>query len=65
MAEFLWTTLKLSEFLGVSPRTIENWRLRGGGPKYVMVGGRPRYQPETVQEWLKSREQRHSSDKAA
>ena len=25
------------EFLGVTRRTMQNWRLKGGGPKYVWI----------------------------
>lgn len=27
-----------AELLGVSPRTLEAWRVRGGGPRYVVLG---------------------------
>lgn len=34
------TTRQAAEVLGVSPRTLEDWRLRGGGPVYRKVGRR-------------------------
>jgi hypothetical protein len=33
-----------AEFLGVSVRTLEAWRVRGGGPPYVKIGRAVRYQ---------------------
>ncbi|MDP2259954.1 MAG: helix-turn-helix domain-containing protein [Caulobacter sp.] len=36
----LLTTRDAAEFLGVSPRTLEDWRLRGGGPLFCKVGAR-------------------------
>jgi len=31
-------------FLGVSPRSLQAWRVRGGGPPYVKIGRAVRYQ---------------------
>jgi predicted DNA-binding transcriptional regulator AlpA len=33
-----------AEFLGVSVRTLQAWRVRGGGPQYVKLGRAVRYQ---------------------
>ena len=33
-----------AEFLGVSGRTLEAWRVRGGGPRYCKIGRAVRYQ---------------------
>lgn len=32
-----------TQLLGLSPRTLEAWRLTGGGPIYIKVGRRVRY----------------------
>lgn len=32
------------EYLGVSVRTLQAWRVRGGGPRYVKIGRAVRYQ---------------------
>ena len=47
-------------YLGVSERTLEGWRLRGGGPAYIRVGqGRRRhlvrYRPADVEQWIADR----------
>jgi hypothetical protein len=31
-------------FLGLSPRTLQAWRVRGGGPPYLKIGRVVRYQ---------------------
>jgi len=33
-----------AEFLGVSVRTLQAWRVRGGGPPYTKIGRAVRYQ---------------------
>jgi hypothetical protein len=33
-----------AEFLGVSVRTLQAWRVRGGGPAYCKIGRAVRYQ---------------------
>jgi predicted DNA-binding transcriptional regulator AlpA len=48
----LWTKQELGEFLGVSTYTLDKWRLTGEGPAYVETGGRTRYRPEDVAEWV-------------
>ncbi|MBO3102227.1 helix-turn-helix transcriptional regulator [Cellulomonas fengjieae] len=50
----LWTPDELADYLGVSMHCIYAWSSRGGGPKVVRVGGRLRYRPEEVEEWLDS-----------
>lgn len=35
---------RAAEFLGVSVRTLQAWRVRGGGPRYVKIGRAVRYQ---------------------
>ena len=59
-AEFgknLLTTDEVAEFLGVSPRTIEDWRRRGGGPRFIRLRGRAvRYRPSELARWLAEHE---------
>jgi len=47
---------ELAKWLGLSPRTIEIWRWRGGGPKYTKTGRYVRYRKGTVREWMANRE---------
>ncbi len=45
--------------LGVSPKTLANWRCAGRGPAYVHIGDSPRspvlYLMEDLEDWLRSR----------
>ena len=40
MRQGMLDTHDAAELLGVSPRTLEAWRVRGGGPRYVVLGDR-------------------------
>lgn len=51
----LLKTLDAAEFLGVSPRTLEALRLRGGGPKYYRLGRRAcRYRMEDLEAYIQA-----------
>lgn len=52
-----------AEFLGVSRRTMQGWRWRGGGPPFVRVGSRAvRYDPAQVRDWVDAQRRRSTSD---
>lgn len=36
----LLSTMEAGRLLGLSPRTLEDWRLRGGGPLFRKIGRR-------------------------
>jgi len=55
-------TKALAEYLEVSERTVEQWRLVGGGPRYVKMGRLCRYRRADVDAWLESRVRRSTSD---
>ena len=43
---------KAADFLGYTIRALQNWRVRGGGPKFVKVSGRSiRYRRRDLIEW--------------
>lgn len=48
----LMTPEELAEYLGVSMYCVYSWSSRGGGPRVIHVGGRLRYRPDDVEEWL-------------
>lgn len=33
-------TLEAANYIGLSPSTLEKYRIRGGGPRFVHLGGR-------------------------
>lgn len=46
---------KAAELTGYTTRALQNWRLRGGGPKFVKVSGRSiRYRRRDLIEWAES-----------
>lgn len=40
--------------LSIKPNTLENWRLRGKGPRYIKVGRSVRYAEADVIAWLEA-----------
>ena len=50
------TELEQAERLGLTPRTLQNWRLSGKGLRYVKYGNTILYPEEAEAEFLKSRE---------
>ncbi len=49
--------------LGLTPRCLENWRHRGGGPSYVRVSARCiRYRRSDLDEWVEARLRTSTSD---
>jgi hypothetical protein len=55
-------TRAAADFLGVSPRTLEGFRVRGGGPRFVKVGGAVRYRLASLEEFLQHQERTSTSD---
>ena len=52
----LLDTPAAAKALGVRPRTLEDWRRRGGGPPYVRLSAtRVRYHLDSLEAWLQSR----------
>jgi len=50
----LLNTRELAKFLGCAPHTIEKWRMKHRGPKYIrMRSGMIRYEPMHIMAWLK------------
>lgn len=45
-----------AEYIGHSKRALQNWRVRGGGPKFIKVSGRSvRYRRLDLNEWAESK----------
>lgn len=59
--EFL-STNQSAEQLRVSPRTLEKYRVTGGGPKFFKIGRLVYYTPQTLEEWTASRLRTSTSD---
>ena len=52
-----------ARILNVSPRTLEAWRYRGGGPVYIAMTPRSvRYRVSDLEAWANQRVRRSTSD---
>jgi excisionase family DNA binding protein len=58
----LLTTQEAADFLGVSARTLEGFRMRGGGPRFFKIGGSVRYRIARLEEFLRQHERTSTSD---
>ena len=49
----LLNEVQAGEYLSLSHRTLQNWRVKGGGPKYRKIGAKTvRYHLLDLQVWL-------------
>jgi excisionase family DNA binding protein len=51
----LLRTEEAAQLLGFSPRALEAWRCRGGGPRYLRVGRSIRYRRSDLHAWAEAR----------
>lgn len=59
----LLNNAETARLLGVSPRTLPKWRLRGDGPPFVRVGRRRvLYRLDAIETYLAARSRRSTSD---
>jgi excisionase family DNA binding protein len=48
----LLSETEAARFLGFSVRTLQGWRVKGGGPRFVKIGGRSvRYRRRDLNAW--------------
>lgn len=48
----LVTTPRAAELLGVSPKTVEDWRLKGRGPRFIRLGKAIRYSMKDLEDFV-------------
>jgi len=58
----LLTTPEAAAYLRLSPRTLENWRVRGGGPRFRKLGDRVLYDQGELDRWQAARDRTSTSD---
>jgi excisionase family DNA binding protein len=52
----LLTTRQAAEYLNYELRTLESWRHRGGGPRFVRVSAKSvRYRSADLEAWIEER----------
>lgn len=59
----LLTTPEAAALLGFNPRTLENWRVKGIGPKFIQPTKRSyvRYAPEDLEAWKEENKRKNTS----
>ena len=51
-----------AQILGLTPRALEAWRHRGGGPTFIKISGRCiRYRQSDLLKWIAERERTSTS----
>ena len=58
----LLTTEEAAPRVRLSPRTLERYRVTGGGPEFLKVGRLVFYQRKTLDAWLETKRRRSTSD---
>lgn len=51
------STKEAASFLDIHPDTLRRWRREGIGPRYSKIGRLIRYHVDTLDDWLRSKEQ--------
>lgn len=44
-------TVDAAPYAGAEPKTMENWRSKGFGPKFIKVGRKVLYDPDDIEAW--------------
>lgn len=52
-----------SEFLGISPRTLQGYRVKGGGPEFLKMPKAVRYMKAQLLEWATKNKKENTSQK--
>ena len=58
----LLNTDQAAQRLGLSPRTLERYRVTGEGPEFLKIGRAVRYAASALERWLKGCTRRSTSD---
>jgi predicted DNA-binding transcriptional regulator AlpA len=59
--EKLYKTTEVADVLGIAPNTLEIWRIRGDGPKFVKCGRYVRYRRQDIEEYIERRTARSTT----
>lgn len=59
------TEAAAGEYLALSARTLQAFRLRGGGPRYAKIGRAVRYARADLDAWARSRLVRSTAEATA
>ncbi len=62
LAERVFDTVAAAALVGVKPGTLEVWRCKGIGPRFVKSGSRVVYRLRDINEYLESRTRSSTAD---
>jgi excisionase family DNA binding protein len=62
MPELPLTTQEAADLLGLKRTTLEAWRVRGCGPRFVKLGRAVRYRAADLDAWIESRTRTSTSE---
>ncbi len=57
------TEAQTAKLLKLSPRTLQTWRVRGGGPAFLKIGKRIMYDRDDLLAWMRSTRRTSTSDR--
>ncbi|MFG1393714.1 helix-turn-helix transcriptional regulator [Xanthobacter agilis] len=58
----LFSETEVAAHFGLSKRTLQTWRVRGGGPQYMKIGRRVLYAEADLLAFLGARGRAHTSE---
>lgn len=54
---------QVAEYLGISAKTLQGYRVKGGGPEFMKLGHKTvRYKISDIQEWAKNHKKKNTSE---
>ncbi len=66
MPNQLLTENQVADYLNLSPRSLQAWRYRGGGPPFIAISRRAvRYRKDDLDQWVSSLVRTSTSDPGA
>lgn len=63
--ERLLNEKEVAGLLGISTRSLQNYRVDGGGPEFIRIGRRVAYEPAAVRCWIAAQRRRSTADQGA
>jgi excisionase family DNA binding protein len=65
MTKRLLTVGEAATYLSLSASSLNRWRVSGGGPRYVKLGGKVLYDVRDLDQWIEAHKRRSTSERAA
>jgi predicted DNA-binding transcriptional regulator AlpA len=56
ITEEYWERKEFAQVMGVDPRSVDTWEVKGIGPPRIKIGKRILYRKSSVMQWLATRE---------